>query len=175
METKNSDCIRILVVEDEREQRHALALRLALDRCYEAVRAASVDEGIHALHEAVPPIDLVVTDLRFGSSDLLGGLRLVEAAQALEARRVPVIVITAYGNKKAHAEAMNKGAAAFIEKGEGDDILEEGEAKELTFGLLRETIRRALEVRALRLRLEKLELAARVAADALNGVVKNLP
>jgi DNA-binding NtrC family response regulator len=99
----------ILVVDDEQAQRTVLAGFLQ-KRGFEAIQAASADEGLAAV--SARTIDLVLTDLRMPGA---GGLALLEGIRAVNPE-IPVIVMTAFGTVASAVNAMKKGAADYLTK-----------------------------------------------------------
>jgi len=108
----------ILIVEDNREHREALA-RIFGRRGY---RVTTVGDGAEALRIlAQADMDLVVTDLRMPR---LGGMALLREIREMHPE-VPVIVVTAYGDSVSAVEATGWGAVAFLQKPiRRDQILE---------------------------------------------------
>jgi DNA-binding NarL/FixJ family response regulator len=102
---------RILLVEDERDAREALAG--ALTRAgFEVVGAASTDEAIDAL--ARGPYDAAVVDIVLGTDDRAGVKLVPRLRDALE--RGPVVVITAFADIENVKAVLNEGAAYLLEK-----------------------------------------------------------
>jgi DNA-binding NtrC family response regulator len=119
----------VLIVEDEAGLREGLCDVVKAMGC-EAVGAAGLSEARAAV--AARPIDCVLLDIRLrdGSGlDYLGELRAT-------ARGVPVIVATAYGDSERTIRAMRDGAFDYL-------------TKPFDLGVLRATIERALNQRAL--------------------------
>jgi two-component system response regulator AtoC len=100
----------VLVVEDERKLRDALAGALA-QAGHQALTAA----GIAAAREMISshPIACVLLDIRLKDGDGLAFLReLREGAH----RHVPVIMATAYGDSERTIQAMRDGAFDYVTK-----------------------------------------------------------
>ena len=107
----------MILAEDDEELRRLLAGTLRRDG-YEVTEAASGFELLEVLADqllhpgSVAGFELVITDIRMpGASGL----------QALETLRrwdwaTPLMVITAFGDEKAHAEARRLGVAAVFDK-----------------------------------------------------------
>jgi two-component system C4-dicarboxylate transport response regulator DctD len=57
-------------------------------------------------------LDLVISDIHMAGAD---GLRILSGLHSHDPR-LPVILITAYGNPEVEAEAMRRGALAVLEK-----------------------------------------------------------
>lgn len=113
--------MRILIVDDEDEVRAALARRLEREG-YLVTTAGSETEGLAAIKEAEPPIDIVITDMNM--DDQNSGMRVLEGASARDIF-TEVIVLTAYGNVANAVECMKRGAFDYIEKNmPGVDVFE---------------------------------------------------
>ncbi len=129
---------RILLAEDEPSLQLALGDTLA-DEGYGVTIAGTVADALRALGEATP--DLVLCDLRLPDGD---GTSILHAVRELWSD-VPVIILTAYGSVAGAVEAIRAGASEYLTK-----PFEEQQ--------LLAMIRRHLELRALRRRVEELEL-----------------
>lgn len=105
-----------LVAEDDDELRRLLVNSLRAEG-FEVTEARDGSELLEHLgsllsERAQPLLDLVVTDVRmpgFNGLNILAGLRR-------EAWATPVILITAFGDPKLHAEARRLGALAVFDK-----------------------------------------------------------
>lgn len=108
---------RILLADDHEDLRSLLAVVLRRDG-YEVIEA---EDGM-ALIESVRtcwPMDAIVTDLRMPG---ISGFEVMEALRSISCK-VPVVVITAFGDAATHAEARRLGAAAVFDKPfEVDDL-----------------------------------------------------
>ncbi len=99
----------ILIVDDE--QAHAEAVAEGLSRTgYECLVALSGEEGSRALREK--SVDILVTDLVMHDLD---GMQLLHLAKE-RSREIEVIMITGHGSVESAVEAMNAGAAGYLEK-----------------------------------------------------------
>lgn len=104
----------ILVVDDEQNMRNTLAFILEAAN-YQVTTAA---EGREALEEILAarengrPIDLLITDMRLPG---LTGLQLIDELNYLKIK-IPVLVITAYGDRSLFLELMRTGCADYLEK-----------------------------------------------------------
>lgn len=117
---------RILVVEDERD--FGETLRRALARESYGVRIAhSGAEALEALEEE--RYDLVITDLVMPE---MGGLQFIEELRR-RGFRLPVIVITAYGDRRSYDQASRLMVSEFLNK-------------PLSMAALIRAVRRALEL-----------------------------
>ena len=109
---------RILVVDDETEQRGAIARALEADG-YEVDEA--VDAGDALRHSLRAPPDLVVLDLRLPDAsgvELAGALRAVCAT-----RRTPIVVVTAFTDAAEQLDPKRFGAECVLTKPVSDDDL----------------------------------------------------
>ena len=105
-----SDKAAILVVDDE--ESHAEATAEALTRTgHKCTIATSGQEGLDKLDQ--DDFDIVVTDLVMHDVD---GMAVLKAARQKEPP-AEVIVITGHGTVKTAVEAMQQGAASYLEKG----------------------------------------------------------
>ena len=104
----------ILVVDDEQNMRNTLAFILETAN-YQVTTAA---EGREALEEILAarengrPVDLLITDFRLPG---LTGLQLIDELNYLKVK-IPVLVITAYGNRSLFLELMRTGCADYLDK-----------------------------------------------------------
>ncbi len=99
----------VLVVDDDRE--HTYALATVLERAgYCVCTAGNGEEALAVL--AGRPVDLVISDLRMPR---LNGLELLRSMQAMNPQ-VAVIILTAYGEWTTYMQAMNGGAADYLNK-----------------------------------------------------------
>ncbi len=101
--------ISILVVDDEPNQRNALAGFLR-KKGYETVEADSAAAALAVAQQQV--VDLVLTDLRMPGMD---GARLLGELKALNPL-LDVIIMTAFGTMSEAVGAMKEGALDFITK-----------------------------------------------------------
>lgn len=101
--------MRILIVDDDKNTR--LALTAALESMAHEVRNAQNGAiALNALRKEA--FDAVLLDLRLGSES---GLELVDEIFAI-GRRIPVILMTAYGSIDTAVEAMKKGGFDYLLK-----------------------------------------------------------
>ena len=99
----------VLIVEDERPLREAVAERLT-DIGFSVTQAASGDQALERLAEFA--FDIVITDLRMPGVD---GSQVLDAAVRLYPDIIG-IVVTGYGTVKDAVEAIKRGATDFITK-----------------------------------------------------------
>jgi CheY-like chemotaxis protein len=102
--------LRILLAEDDSELRVLLSMVLRQDghQVQEAADGAGLREAVKAglLQESAPALDLVISDHRMPGPtglDVLSSLRQRD-------RRIPFILITAFGDAETHARAGRLGA-----------------------------------------------------------------
>src|SRR5204862_7723653 len=98
----------ILIVDDEKHTRDGL--RRLLEDEYDTYVAEDIRGAMDVLERE--QIDLLITDLRLGGD---GGMALIERAPTLPPPPI-CIMMTAYGSGDTAAEAMERGAAAFVTK-----------------------------------------------------------
>jgi two-component system response regulator AtoC len=108
---------RILVVDDEKNMCLVLQMLLENDG-YAVSTAADGSQAIDVL-ERGDAVDLVISDLRMPNSDGMGLLRYLRDRD----RRVPLVMITAFGTIENAVEAMKGGAIDFITKPFDKDVL----------------------------------------------------
>ncbi|MBK6900070.1 MAG: sigma-54-dependent Fis family transcriptional regulator [bacterium] len=101
--------VRVLVVDDEANQREALGGFL-LKRGYDTVLAADGDTALRIVHDSV--VDVMLTDVRMPGMDGAELLAKAKVANPL----LEVIVITAFGAIADAVEAMRHGAAGYMTK-----------------------------------------------------------
>lgn len=101
---------RILIVDDEP---HVLAgIRRAIGRHFEVEAVTSVEDALQCLSTG-RPFAAIISDLAMAAGD---GLSLLERARRL-APRVPRIMLTGHGDRKAMTGAINRaGVSAFLHK-----------------------------------------------------------
>lgn len=129
--------MRILIVDDEKNIRHATALAIRA----EGHVAEAADSGRVALLKLREEIyDLVFLDLRLGDEDGLEVLREIHR----QAPSLPVVVFTAYASVETAVAAMQGGAFDYL-------------PKPFTPDQLRHAIDRAKKSRALERRVENLQ------------------
>jgi DNA-binding NtrC family response regulator len=129
---------RVLVVDDERNNREALAKILA-KAGHEAVAAASGEEALAALQDG--GFDLVVTDLRMVGT---GGIEVLKAAKQ-HSSEPEVILLTAYGTVESAVEAMKLGAYDYLTKPVDPERLVHLVAKALEHKALRKEVQQLRE------------------------------
>ena len=115
----------IVLAEDDYEMRTLLAVTLVkagykVVECPDGWRLLEHLEGHILLDSEAEKIDLIISDIR------MPGITGIEILRGLPQRSgyPPVILITAFGDKKTHCQAEQFGAAAIFDKPfEIDDLL----------------------------------------------------
>ncbi|MBN1350210.1 sigma-54-dependent Fis family transcriptional regulator [candidate division KSB1 bacterium] len=100
---------RILIIEDNETMRQGMAAVLNKQGCY-VVEADSGASGIAQFKQS--RFDLVVTDYKLGD---FNGIEILQNIKSI-APETEVMLITAYGTIELAVQAMQKGAADFINK-----------------------------------------------------------
>jgi DNA-binding NtrC family response regulator len=105
----------ILIVEDERAEREALARVLRLEE-YHVLTADSAEQAMTYLEEKV---DLVLSDLRMGANSGMDLLKLWKGKRPT----TPFVLVTAYGDIESAVVAMKLGAEDYVTKPVNPDEL----------------------------------------------------
>lgn len=100
---------RILVVDDEVATRNVISRALAVR--YEVMVASDGIEGAEMAAASQP--DLIVTDI---SMPRLDGLGMVQRIRSQQARKVPVIFLTALDTPRAVIAGISAGARHYLTK-----------------------------------------------------------
>ncbi|MBI2525057.1 MAG: sigma-54-dependent Fis family transcriptional regulator [Candidatus Rokubacteria bacterium] len=129
---------RVLVVDDERNIREALA-RLLEKAGHEVGAAASGEEALAALQDG--GVELVITDLRMVGT---GGLEVLKAAKQ-HFPEAEVVLLTAYGSVESAVEAMKLGAYDYLVKPVDPERLLHLVAKALEHRALKQEVRELRE------------------------------
>jgi len=104
----------VLLAEDDAEMRSLVSAQLQ-DDGYEPVEAQNGVELIRAIHRietALLPLSLIITDIRMPGFD---GLEVLEYLR-YAGLRVPVILMTGFGDRSTHARARELDAALVLDK-----------------------------------------------------------
>ena len=109
-------CPRVLIVEDDPE--YLQALEQALAREFSVIGASSIEQAHGRLNSS---LDVVLLDVRLSEEEGKSkeGLRLLGAIQQI-LPQVPIVMMTAYGDIDLAVEAMQLGAADFVQKARVD-------------------------------------------------------
>ncbi len=121
---------RVLIVDDEEIARKNLA-HILMKENYDVVAVADAETAIRELESS--EIDVVLTDLRMGKID---GMDLLDRVRIKHAD-TKVVMVTGYATVPSAIEAMRKGAFHYL-------------AKPYKLDEVRETVKRAMEQRALK-------------------------
>ncbi len=100
---------RILLVDDDPYFLRVLR-RILTGEHFEVSTAEGAVEACRILREQ--PFDVVVSDLRLPDGD---GLTILQELREMGSD-VPVVILTAYGEVDSYLEAMNAGAAEYLNK-----------------------------------------------------------
>lgn len=99
----------VLIIDDSEELRSLLEIILPYGG-YQAVTAATGNDGLHLATERKP--DVILVDLELPD---MNGLKVLEALNRDE-RSVPTIMMTGYGSEGAAARALHLGAFGYLIK-----------------------------------------------------------
>lgn len=102
---------RVLIVDDEENQRRTLSIGLRLDG-FDVVVSGSSVEALRALEGATPPIDVALIDLMMPG---LNGLELARQMRRLYPQ-VRVVLSSAYHLSARQVERADCGAVGFVPK-----------------------------------------------------------
>jgi len=105
---------KILIVEDEKNQRELYAMELQ-DRGYEIDQAANGKEAVEKIQKNT--CDLVLMDIRMPEMDGIEALGKILSKE----KKIPVIIYTAYSNYKSNF--MTWAADAYLTKSSNFDEL----------------------------------------------------
>ncbi len=110
--------INVLIVDDLPMVRRGLRMQLLLEPDIEVVgEAASGEEALARVQQLQP--DVVLMDVKMPGMDGLRATRVMQAITPLSA----VVILSLYEDTRLKAEAQAAGAAAFVGKHEGIDLL----------------------------------------------------
>jgi DNA-binding response OmpR family regulator len=115
---------RVLLAEDDRELRRMLAGELRKEGFVVTESATGLEllEHLGDSTRRAQPVDLIVSDIRMPG---LSGLAMVEGLRSGSRAgnwAIPVILITAFGDAEAHAEARRLGAVLLDKPFDLDDF-----------------------------------------------------
>lgn len=103
--------MNVLIVDDEKVQIETLRRGLR-SKGHKVFSALSAEEAMTRLEENCQEIDFVITDYLLDGDDGLSLLRKIREKYG----RLPVIMMTAYGEKKVLIDALRNGCNGFLEK-----------------------------------------------------------
>lgn len=112
---------RLLIVDDEE------AILYAYKRLFGAPKRGIIVDTAKSMQEAVDLLKtnkykVVLTDLRLGIEDDLGGFRLIKLIKSFDSD-IKIILVTAYGNFQVEKESYEMGADYYLEKPVPTDAL----------------------------------------------------
>jgi DNA-binding NtrC family response regulator len=112
---------RLLIVDDEE------AILYAYKRLFGAPKKGLKVDTANSMEEAIELLKknkykAVLTDLRLGSQDDMGGYRLIKLIKEFD-REIKIILVTAYGSFKVEKESREIGADYYLEKPVPTDTL----------------------------------------------------
>ncbi|HEC33386.1 MAG TPA: response regulator [Chloroflexi bacterium] len=135
---REEGCHRVLVVDDQEEDRSLLRRMIESQEGYKVVEAASGREAIALVQRLRPHI--IVLDLLMPDVD---GFAVLEAVKADEVTRsIPIIIVTAKELTEEDHQLLNHRIAALIQKG----VLEQEELLEDVVAALRKLERKTQDV-----------------------------
>src|SRR5216684_8086936 len=148
----------ILVADDEQHLRESLA-ELFTAQGHSVLQAADGSEVLNLLRDRIP--DTIFLDLKMPKLDGLSTLKALK--QSPELRRIPIVIITAFGGSEQTIEGMKAGAYDYITKPfDPDEVLR--------------TAARAIEVNRLSREVEQLRARAEADdPDASGGLIGQHP
>jgi len=114
---------RVLVVDDQPDDRNLLRRMIEAQEGYEVIEAGSGQEAILLVHQRRPHI--IILDLLMPEMD---GFAVLEALKADEATRaIPIIVVTAKELTERDRQVLNNRIEALIQKGvlQREELLED--------------------------------------------------
>lgn len=105
---------RLLIVDDEE------AILYAYKRLFGAPKRGITVDTAKSMEEAVDLLNknkykVVLTDLRLGIEDDLGGFRLIKIIKKFDSA-IKIILVTAYGSFQVEKESYEMGADYYLEK-----------------------------------------------------------
>ncbi len=100
---------KILIIDDDKSIRDTLSIFLS-EFNYKILSAASVEEGLELLYKEHP--ELILCDLKLPK---LNGLDFLKELHEYDSR-IPVVIMTAYGDSRTTIKAIQLGAYDYIEK-----------------------------------------------------------
>ncbi len=154
MGTNNHAPARLLIVDDEAAQRHALCETLQVHG-FEAIGCSGAEPALAELRQR--PVDLLLTDLMMPGTD---GITLLRAAHQIDPMLV-AIIMTGEGTIATAVEAMRSGAFDYI-------------LKPFKLSAILPVLSRALAVRRLRIQNAALERQLREHAAELEAANREL-
>lgn len=106
--------LRILIVDDTAAMRLVLRNMLTTFGCTDIVEASNGDHGWKQLTESQTPVHLILCDILMPVADGISLLKRVRADSRYA--KLPVIMVTAEGEKSSIVNAIGAGASAYLVK-----------------------------------------------------------
>ena len=106
---------KILIVDDEVEILKALQIRLG-SWGYDVLTTFNGKEAIQLVKKEAP--NAIILDIMMPEMDGIQILRRIRAGN----KKIPVLMLTAYGDDKNFEEAEKLGISGFVHKGRGGDV-----------------------------------------------------
>ena len=100
---------KVLIIDDEEHIIYSIKGILALEKL-ECVQACNGKEGLRIFSEHKP--DLIIADYQMPE---MTGLELIRSVKSIDPL-IPVIIMTAYGDKDINISFVKEGAFRYIEK-----------------------------------------------------------
>ncbi len=149
----------VMLVDDEPHLRQSLA-ELFTSGGYRVIEAGDGQEALELLRRIEDFPDVILMDLKMPRSN---GMDTLEAIQANhETKRIPVLIITAFGGSEQTIQAMKAGAYDYITKPfDADEVLR--------------MARRAVDIRRLSLELDLLRSGVDTPRTPGTGLIGNHP
>jgi two-component system, NtrC family, response regulator AtoC len=149
----------VMVVDDERHLRESLT-ELFTSGGYRVIEAEDGIEALERLRAAPEYPDVILMDLKMPRADGMETLQALAADD--DTKRIPVVIITAFGGSEQTIQAMKAGAYDYITKPfDADEVLA--------------MVRRAVEVRRLSLEVEQLRSGGDGARPQTGDLIGNHP
>lgn len=104
----------VLIVDDERSLRFSMRMALTTEG-YKISTAMDGKEGLEKIHESEKgdsPVSLIITDINMPG---MNGLRFIDEVKKLPVR-IPIIVVTGYGDRNLLEELVKKGISGYLDK-----------------------------------------------------------
>lgn len=150
--------VRVLLIDDDPDQLYPLAELINKELSYEVITAQTVQEGMEHFSRPATSVNIVVTDMNFGSGVPEGGLRIIRHIQDNQTDYVPVIVMTAFSDPVNIVKCMEAGAFSYADKGSGN--------VNSFFQTLKHTMSRALDSQKAHLQVDRMAQAVCAMVDS---------
>ena len=110
MNSKRTESIRVLVVDDHRTFADAIAVAIGLERGFETRVAASGPEALESIRRDRP--DVVLMDIQMPGMDGIEAIRRVRDVDP----NAPILVLSAHDEDLLKARAVEAGAIGYVSK-----------------------------------------------------------